>query len=428
MCLKNCLLPALATCMLLTACDGGNSSSVYIPPDEVTERATATNNPETLNSRVTTVEEAVSIDSGSTVRGKVSGKMLPGFVHESTVSAPEVDGEFVQATTVVVDGGKGIVSYNTAGEPYRGAIDTFIGLDSDSAELVSSLGFKDTDVSQAIVHDSRLYAAEAASTLATGFSAAGSYDRLELVNDRATLTGRLQGGLSSFAATSIAALDKSIYVTTGSTGKVYRLDSEDNLRVLTEVVVDDARWVHADKDGKRVLVLRSRINDSPSPADDGELIHFDENLVEQARYMVAGVNVPEAKNTVQVRGDWAFIAAGPAGVHVMDLNDGRIVRTFPIPSEQESGVSSELNRVANSAAAHKDLLVIANGEAGIYVVQAQTDFKDASEQDILDAQVLGRLKFSDPDNPYQSANHIDFDNGYIFVAAGQGGLQIVRQE
>jgi hypothetical protein len=69
----------------------------------------------------------------------------------------------------------------------------------------------------------------------------------------------------------------------------------------------------------------------------------------------------------------------------------------------------------------RDLMFISNGEAGVYVARATQRF-DRSGCVPQNIAVEGKLRFA----ALQSANHVSFRDDYLFVAAGLGGVKVVR--
>ena len=132
-----------------------------------------------------------------------------------------------------------------------------------------------------------------------------------------------------------------------------------------------------------------------------------------------GANVAESKTTVDVAGGKAFIAAGPDGVQIMCLSDGQTIGSVARPNPADLGLDPAVV-VTNSVTVDGDLMFISNGEAGVYVAQGSASFNDnnCNPQSIT---VLGKLRF---DN-LQSANHVAYESGYLYVAAGLGGVKIV---
>ena len=69
-----------------------------------------------------------------------------------------------------------------------------------------------------------------------------------------------------------------------------------------------------------------------------------------------------------------------------------------------------------------DLLFICNGEAGIYVAQGDRRFAQTGSDDPQALTMLGHLHLG----PLLSANHVAYRGKFLMVAAGLGGLMIVR--
>jgi len=66
-------------------------------------------------------------------------------------------------------------------------------------------------------------------------------------------------------------------------------------------------------------------------------------------------------------------------------------------------------------------MFVRDGKAGVYVVSAKKQLKNSgcSQQEIT---VEGKLRF----DGLQAANHVSFKGNYLFVAAGLGGVKVVR--
>ena len=134
-----------------------------------------------------------------------------------------------------------------------------------------------------------------------------------------------------------------------------------------------------------------------------------------------GANVAESKSTVQVIGGKALIAAGDNGVQVLSLATGNVLGHVPLPDHTELGLSPDVV-VTNAVSAEGDLLFISNGEAGVYVAQADTPFDQDWGETSHEIGVLGKLRFSD----LQSATHVAYKDGLLIVASGLGGLKVVK--
>jgi hypothetical protein len=144
------------------------------------------------------------------------------------------------------------------------------------------------------------------------------------------------------------------------------------------------------------------------------------NLLSQIGF--PGADVPESKSTVEILGGKAFIAAGREGVQIICLDTNENIGSVARPDPSALGLDPSVV-VTNAVTADRDLLFISNGEAGIYVAQGSEDFSQSGcgQQEITP---LGRLGFDE----LQSANHVDFKDPWLVVAAGLGGVKIVKVE
>ena len=410
-----------ASAGLLAGC-GGEDSPIQVPADEQNGRSAVTNAPDALGARYRQLDESLEISPGSgggAAAAKAKAQPLLRLIAE--VAPPTVDGFTLQATsTSLKSASTAVVSYNTQGEPYRGGIDLFSSVQGANKppELSSSITFNDTDVSHVVSIGGVVFAAEAASVDATGFDAPGAVERVTRKGKYLTLEGGQQTPLTSFAATSLEETASAVYVVTGSTGHVFKL-SNPGLVEQARVEVSDARWVTEDPDSGNIVVISSN-----GTGNGGTLTVLDPNLSVLFSHAFSGGDVAESKNTVEVSGGRAFIAAGPAGVQVLDLVSGNAVFSVAIPSAEDSGVQDPGRRVSNAVTLDKDLMFISNGEAGVYVVQAPVNFADASDAELQESMVLGKLGFDD--QPPPSVNHVSYRGDKLYVAAGLGGLKIVE--
>ena len=78
--------------------------------------------------------------------------------------------------------------------------------------------------------------------------------------------------------------------------------------------------------------------------------------------------------------------------------------------------------VTNAVAVDGDLMFISNGEAGVYVATSELDFEDHDCDESPEITMLGQLQFGD----LESVNHVEYENDYLFVAAGLGGVKVVE--
>ena len=106
---------------------------------------------------------------------------------------------------------------------------------------------------------------------------------------------------------------------------------------------------------------------------------------------------------------------------MLSINTGDVVGIVPRPVVPDL---DELVVVTNAVSADGDLMFIANGEAGVYLAQAEEKFDTTGSDEPQDITLLGKLRFDD----LESVNHVEYKGGMLFVAAGLGGLKIVKVE
>lgn len=417
------------TALAFAAAVSGCFDQISVPGDESNGRVQITNDEFELEQRVGYPDEEVQIDptvlpaaygmSASSPARADGPARAPSSISLRLITEaapPSVGGQVVQATSVWVTGGdKSVVSYNFRGNPAVGALDYFDKLDRDTPRLRSSATFSDADVNSVVIDDKWAYAALLSSDATLPSSAI--VERLQFKGNKFTLEENGRTPLASFAATSTVVVGNVIYATSGDAGGVYALNGGD-LSILAEYPLDDARWVAWDEDGDRIVVVQGT---------PGRLAVFEEGVFTGGAlrllntFPFPGADVPESKSTVEVVGEKAFIAAGTAGVQVMCIDDGQIVGNVPRPDPAALGLDPSVV-VTNSVTVDDDLMFISNGEAGVYAAAADDDFDDTDCDETQVITVLGQLRFDD----LQSANHIMYRGKELYVAAGLGGIKIVR--
>jgi hypothetical protein len=412
---------ALATVALIASCDSGDG--IVDPVDEADDRITITNNEGTLAARVVHPNSLIPIDppSSSLFQGSAFASPLAGSQKDvleitliSEVRPPTVGGDMVQATSVAInDAAKVMVSYNMRGAPRLGAIDWITNL-QNTPRISASATFQDSDISAVSMEGKYVYAAE--STGAEGFPFPAVLERLQLKGDKFTLEDNLRAPLTSYVATSTAVTDKVVFATSGNTGGVFAFD-EKSMELLGQYPLGDARWVAWDKEGGRVVVAQgtpgrlSVFSDDQFPGGSLGLLNT---------FSFPGADIAESKSTVEILDDKAFVAAGPDGVQIVCLENGLVIGSVPRPDPGQLGLDPAVV-MTNAVTVDHDLMFISNGEAGIYVAQGEEDFGESGCA-LQQITVLGKLRFGD----LQSANHIEYKGNWLMVAAGLGGVKLLK--
>ncbi|MBT8337339.1 MAG: hypothetical protein KJO11_12100 [Gemmatimonadetes bacterium] len=408
-----------AVVLLSASC--GDEDGLVTPTDQADHRISITNDEGALSARVSYPEAPVVVEPPSEGQFAAPGRTISLAAQAdpleltliAEVNPPTIDGTLVQATSVAIKGlDNAMVSYNMVGAPRLGGIDWITKLTRNRPAISASAAFNDTDVSALSMEGNFVYAA--ASTEPLEFPAPAVLERLKLRGNKFVLEDNLQVPLTSYVGTSSLVTNGEVYATSGDGGGLFAFDKND-LSLLGSYPLDDARWVTWDEEGGRIVVAQGTPGRLAVFAAGGSLtapvvIDFD------------GADVPESKSTVEVLGGKAFIAAGPQGVQIVCLDDGSVLGSVPIPDPALLGLDPSVV-VTNAVTVDEDVMFISNGEAGVYVARADEDFESSgcAQQQMT---MLGKLRFDD----LQSANHVSFKNQWLIVAAGLGGVKVVKVE
>lgn len=388
-----------------------------------TDQFRIVNSLSTVETRYTEMDEEIPIDTtqglalSKAARSGVSNPPNFGLRLVSSIIPPTVNGTLVQATMVYNDRrNRAIVSYNTRGAERAGAIDIArINSNGNNIRIRSSVQFFGADVNAVVTDDNRAYTAlstEDARIVEDGEFSAGlsfSYSEFFVVPGSGVFSS-----LPSFAANSVAIHNNRVYVTSGNAGGLTVFNSNFN-QEIGFVSLPEARWVDANDD--YLVVLQGDTDNDQM----GSIAIIDPSSLQVINeYPFPGAYTPEAKNTVELSGHIAFIAAGKAGVQIMDLTNGNILASIPIPDPASLGLSPDVV-TTNAVSADDDILFISNGEAGVYVAELDEDLDDIDVGEDVEVDLIGRLQFND----LQSANHVAYRSRILIVAAGLGGIKTV---
>ena len=407
---------------LLVACSDGSGQA----PDEANSRLSITNDGGALGARIEILDEDVPVAAGAGAGigpvggGAGAGVGGPAYPLElrlyAEIDSPVVEGEIVQATMVEFrSSDRAVASYNMAGPLRLGAVDWLMSVRSRRPRLRSQVVFNDVDIN-AVTTDGR-YVYTAAATNAPDMPYPAMLERIWLRNKWLRIDRNLRVPLTSFAATSVMTTDDEVYATFGNTGGVVALDRRNDLFVLGSYALDDARWAVWDREFGRVVVVQGTPG-RVAVFEEGVFPNGSMNLL--ATWPFPGADVPESKTAADIAGDKLYIAAGPEGVQIMCLNDGSVVGSVPRPDPASLGLDPAVV-VTNAVSVDDDLMFISNGEAGVYVARSDEDF-DETGCDPPRITMIGQLQFDD----LQSVNHVAHRRNTLLVAAGLGGVKVVR--
>jgi hypothetical protein len=316
------------------------------------------------------------------------------------VDPPVYEDNTLQATHVTIKDDYAFVTYNTRGPKWLGGIEIFDVSDLKNPVIISSAILVNMDVSAVDYADGKIYVVGATGDFEEkGFVSPAFMEVISLDATMAFKNVETIIDISSYAGTDIKVADGHIFATSGSTGDLTIFDAG-YAKAGTEEI-SDARSVDANSDHLYVLQgQEGRVNVFELP---------DATYIET--YHVGGATTPESKSEIAVSDEYIFAALNEGGLSILNL-DGSIKQSLPKPATP-SGALDE-NHVTNSVSLNGDLVLIGNGESGVYVGGLI-----AEENDNL--WMLGAMKFGES----QSANFVESKDNVIFVATGLGGLKIL---
>jgi hypothetical protein len=371
----------------------------------------------TLDCQITFDGSEISVDSDSTTSNSeslfattpVAISALPlsqriTLYNMATVASPQVDGEFLGATDVTSNGDQVIVTYNTPGAVYDGAVQVIDVSTPNQPSIISQTVFPGIDVSSAFLSSENiLYLAEAQSVDDTGFDTGATLREISLDTDFSPELISDPVNISSFVTTSVVAVGDEIFTVSGNTGGVTKIDA-DSLEVLDTASLDDARWIDYDEELDTLFVFQGT---------DGRVTAVDPDTLETTTYNVGGATIEESKSTIQSYGGYLFAAAGDGGTLIVNPDTGAVLETIDNPDYAD--VTSD-REVTNAVSAQDDLFFIANG-AFLRVASWE-----GVDDDTVDVSVAGTLQV----NQDESVNGIEYRGDYLVAASGSGGVRIIR--
>lgn len=261
--------------------------------------------------------------------------------------------------------------------------------------VISELILYDTDVHALAVNENNVYLALQSSEPVPAQLAVFSLRNNQLVSLQKTI------GLPSYAAVAVKTNGNNIYVAYGNVNGGVAIIDKNKLTLSATFRADDIRAL--DVKGDNVYALQG------NPANI--YILDKQNLSQRSVLSYTASNQPEAKASIQVanNGKTAAVSAGLNGLQLIELSSGGLFYT--------ESLNSGLDIVCNSAAFAEDLLFMANGAAGLTVLQYYGDLHTSHKP-------LLRKKASLSLNG--STNMVAYANELLFVTDGKSGTKVIR--
>lgn len=311
----------------------------------------------------------------------------------SQASSPTFEGNTLQATHVDIDGDFAFVSYNTAGPTYLGAVEILDISDRYKPRIVSQAIFKNADISSLEYRSGRLFLAMAIDVDASEVTQPANLGVVTVSNGQFTSDFQFYS-VPGFVATDVSTSADFTALVSGSNGGLTIFDR--NLQVAQELPMEDLRGVAFGDDRLAVLT-----------GGQGAII-YNPNSLSQTATISLDSDIAQSKRTIAIKDSKVFISEGKNGAGVYRLNTGQLIKKLPIPINPENVEPGDI--VTNAVSVDDDLMLMANGAAGISL--AELDGEELEEYGVLDLD--------------GSSNFVRYEDDVIFVATGSGGMQILK--
>ncbi len=314
------------------------------------------------------------------------------------VDAPTYSGaQNLGASHVHVDGDYAYVSYNTVEDGYAGAIDiVFVG-DPNNPQLTSRLYYTNADVNAVEYNDGYVYAVGGVDSEKSVRATSNSFlVRIPVSNGKMNTSAEMSFGFQEgFNATDVKVTENSVIVSSGKDGYLTSYKKSD-LSIQTEAPFADLRSIALDNGNVTILdgsngvsFLDANFNATREIAIDSDFGNF-------------------AKRTLAVSDTEVIVSEGSKGAGIYNKSNGSLMEYLPILINPEGVAQGDI--VTNAVAINENIILMANGGAGLSLSEEQGNGTD----------MVGVLDLNG------SVNFVASKGDYIFAASGKAGLQIVK--
>ncbi len=305
-------------------------------------------------------------------------------------------GDRLTASHVDVDGDYAYVGYNTAGAAFYGAIEVVDVSDPHNPRVTSRLFYLNADINSLVYDQGFVYVAGGMDSETSVLATSNSFvARIPVWDGRLSTDGILYGFQQGNNATDVIIQDDTILVSSGKEGGIAIYDRAD-LTILAETYMADARALEALPNGLAVL-------------DAGSGVRLLGSTLGETGFIPVGTDLGEAsKKTLEVWEDQLAVAEADKGAGLYPMAGGGVSQYLPIPVHPEGVEAGDV--VTNAVTVNEDILLMANGGAGLSL----------AERNDSDARMVGIIELDG------SINYVVSRGDYAFAASGLNGLQIIK--
>ena len=421
--MKNTLILLLA--ILSFSCTPEiDSNSIEISQPKVVERFKLVDAPAAFDGRVEFVGRTAAMKPINQERSSLNGRSIQDtddyyWLYVASVSSPTVNGQLLSATHFSFADDKAYVSYHKQGNTHLGAVEVIDLSNPNSPSLIGRLEFEGADIN-AITSDFETEGAARKLWLAASDEKNGAVVIDITTNNgllteeilRKTISNYIDNDQVSSSANAIAATDNYVAVTCGKThGGTFILNKND-LSLAHKAEYSNAKYIGLNgvNDNARYVTLVT--------GDNAKLKTQSINQFNAAtNYSIGSIthqNVEAAyggKNTLHFspkNNNLVYVAMGENGLRTFDITNGRKVN--------ESKGNMLIAGNTNGVSIDNDYVYIANGADGLMITTHPSTGEDITP-----------FFYWDQEEMPASANYVEGDGDWVFVAKGEGGFKILRK-
>jgi hypothetical protein len=305
-------------------------------------------------------------------------------------------GDNLTASHVDLEGDYAVVSYNTVGELYSGAIDVIDISDPPNPTVTARLFYINADINSLQISNGYIYAVGGVDSETSVSATSNSFlAKLPISGGKINTSSIEYGFQQGFNATDVLVLPDRILVSSGKDGSITAYNHED-LSIIEETYMADVRSMALTPEGLAALDAGSGVR------------LLDANLTETGLVPIGTDLGLAAKKTLDVRGNTIRVAEADKGAGIYEISSGELLEYLPIPIHPDGVDQADV--VTNAVSGNDEAFFMANGGAGLCL----------SEEGANGMELVGILEIDG------SVNYVMSQGDYAFAASGEAGLQIIR--
>ena len=370
------------------------------------------NDSQDLSKRITYYNEPINNENKDVAADDI-------WFYVAEVASPIFNGNVLSATYIAIVDDKAYVSYHKAGSVYAGGVEVIDLANPAAPMIISQELFEGVDINALEVDyngnntERNLWLAGSSFKKGAILRQVSLFDGLlsQEITD-VNLSNSLNGDVITASANGIVQSADYIYVTSGqSYGGTFQLLTDD-LSVIANEAYTHAKFpaVNGKQVGAKQVSLVTGDNSKLYVYDVGEdrtATVFDiESIFHQN---VDNQYIGKSVLCMEEDEDIAYVSSGQKGMIAYDINTGDQVYTTPA----EMLIKGNTNGLAIDGG----YIYLANGSDGLYIAK----FPDGGAGEIIPVQIW------DMDEDHASANFVQANENWVFVAKGGGGFKILRK-